>query len=322
MRDITPYIHPEDRQKQAHALKEAIATGRDYFCEFRFVRPDDQKVMWLEVQGKVIQDDDGRPARVWGVVLDRTEKVLLEKELSEQTKIAHRLSQRKSEFVAIVAHELRNPLAPIKGCISVLSDPRAEDQYKESALQIIRRQAEAIERLIEDLLDISRIEQGKIAYQPAQTDLAKLIEKAVETANPHFETKAQHLFVELPAEPLHVNVDERRMVQVVSNLLNNASKFTSREGAISVSVYRQEAEAVIAVKDNGVGITSEDLKSIFEPFFQSANVGARGDSGLGLGLSLSSALVKLHGGTIEAQSEGLGKGSEFIVRLPLASGTS
>ena len=311
-------VHPDDRPIHLNAIQESRRTGKDFSYRFRFIRPVDKRVMWVEAHGRVISDKAGK-ARFVGTSLDVTERVAMEQQLAEQAKILAQGSQRKSEFIATLAHELRNPLAPIKTCIRLLKDSRTDEHAKESALQVLERQTETIERLIEDLLDVSRIEQGKMALQVGKVDLGSIIKKAKEESMPHLDAKSQRLSVHVPEQPVFVNVDEGRMIQVVSNLLNNSAKFTAKNGSVSITASTEGDKARISVKDNGIGIPPENLKTIFEVFFQAGDRGVNGfNAGLGLGLSLSKALVEMHGGTIEARSEGRGKGSEFIIRLPLA----
>ena len=310
-------LHPDDRKKHLDAIEESRASGKEFSSRYRFIRPLDKRLMRVEARGRVIRDKAGR-ARMIGAAVDVTRRVSLEQQLAEHARALAEANQRKSQFIATLAHELRNPLAPIKNCIALMGDSRTDERSRKSALQIMKRQTEAIERLVEDLLEVSRIEQGKITLRPGRVDMAGIIQKATELSMPHVEAKSQHLSVQLPGEPLFVNADEGRMIQVLSNLLNNGSKFTAAGGSISITGSKDTGAAVISVKDDGAGIAPQDLKSVFEVFFQAGGAANQANPGLGLGLSLSRGLVELHGGTLEAKSEGPGKGSEFIVRLPLA----
>lgn len=247
------HMHPEDRQKHLDAIHQSRATGKDYLCQYRFIRPNDKRLMWVEAHGKVIRDPAGK-ARFVGTSLDVTERVLLEQKLREQSRTLAHESQRKSEFIATLAHELRNPLAPIKTSIHLIKGSQADEHARQLALEILERQTSRIEQLIEDLLDVSRIEQGKIVLHMEKVDLGTVINKASEVSMPHLDAKSQRLSVRVPGEPVFVNVDEGRMIQVVSNLLNNSSKFTAENGSISIVGGQEGDQAIISVKDNGIGI--------------------------------------------------------------------
>jgi signal transduction histidine kinase len=308
-------VHPDDRQRQRQTIQRAIETGERYFCQYRVVRPSDQRVMWVEAHGDVVRDRSGKTLRVSGVALDVTERMHLEQDLAQRTRAMALMSERKSEFMAMLGHELRSPLAPIKNAIALLSQAHADASARETALVALKRQVSAIERLVEDLFDVSRVEQGKMWLEPRPTDAANLISRAIDNVVPHLEARRQRLDVRLPPRHLIINADELRMVQVLTNLLGNASKFTARGGVISISAAEQDGRAVISVRDNGAGILPENLQSIFETYFQAATHPQQ--AGLGLGLSLCKAIVNLHSGTIAARSEGVGKGSEFVVTLPI-----
>jgi len=313
-------IHPEDKQRHLDAIKDSIATGKEFFSEYRFVRPDDQRVIWVEAHGRVVRDRFGN-TKMMGAAMDVTQRVSLEERLARQAQELARASERKSQVIATVAHELRNPLAPIRGGVSLLKDSRAAQHSKDLALAIVDRQTRRLERLIEDLLDISSIEQGKIRLCFECVEIAEVIKKAAEASLPYIEERAQRLSVVLPEKPLTICGDEGRLVQVFNNLLNNSSKFTVPGGSISIQATGDSNKIRIAVQDNGIGIPADRLKQIFEAFFQVGSQGSGVEPGLGLGLALSKAIVELHGGHIEAQSAGLGEGSTFIVSLPI-DGTS
>ncbi|QGZ65863.1 ATP-binding response regulator [Paraburkholderia acidisoli] len=227
--------------------------------------------------------------------------------------------RRKDRFLATLAHELRNPLAPIRNAIELL-DPRhgANDHVRADARQIASRQVEHLGRLVDDLLDVSRISHGKIALQMDTLDLRHIVEMAVETSRPFLEAKAQHLSVEIDCEPCHVMGDAIRVAQIISNLLSNAAKYTTEGGQIALRLDSNEGEVAIRVRDNGIGIAPDELPYVFDLFMQSREAIKRADGGLGIGLALVRELAELHGGTVGAHSDGLDRGSEFTVRLPLA----
>ncbi|MGQ0594541.1 MAG: chemotaxis protein CheB [Gammaproteobacteria bacterium] len=231
--------------------------------------------------------------------------------------------RRKNEFLAMLAHELRNPLAPIRNALEVLrlkarrNPKRPEDEAVQAASEMMERQLGQMVRLVDDLLDASRISRGKIDLRKERIELASAVHHAVETARPLYESMDHELTITLPPQPVYLNADPARLAQVVGNLLNNACKFTERGGRIGVTVEREGGEAVIRVRDTGVGIATEELPRIFEMFTQLDTSLERSRSGLGIGLALVKNLVELHGGTVEVHSAGLGQGSEFRVRLPI-----
>lgn len=225
--------------------------------------------------------------------------------------------RRKDEFLATLAHELRNPLAPISNATSLLKLAHSDRNIFERATGTIERQLTHLVRLVDDLLDMSRISRGKLDLRREHIELASVIYQAVETCRPMAEAARQEITVTLPAQPIYLDADPVRLSQVVSNLLNNASKFAGECGQISLTVSRRDSEVKISVRDNGIGIPPAMLNAIFEMFLQVDQSLERSQSGLGIGLTLAKRLVELHNGSIEALSEGLGKGCEFIVRLPV-----
>ena len=229
----------------------------------------------------------------------------------------HEADRHKDEFLAMLAHELRNPLAPIRNAASVLKLARHDRQACEQATETIGRQSSHLVRLIDDLLDVSRISQGKLELRRDRAELAPIIHQAVETCRPLAELAEHEVSVALPPQPVYVDADPVRLAQTLSNLLSNACKFMERRGRLSLTVARQGDDVTISVKDNGIGISPDKLDSIFEMFSQVDQSLERSQGGLGIGLALARRLVELHGGSIEARSEGLGKGSEFVIRLPV-----
>jgi CheY-like chemotaxis protein len=224
---------------------------------------------------------------------------------------------RKNEFLATLAHELRNPLAPIRNAAQVLKVKELADPDLKWGWEVIDRQVQQMARLLEDLLDVSRISHDKLYLRRERIEVAAVIRSAVETSRPLIDSGGQEFTVSLPSEPVYVDGDPVRLAQVFSNLLNNAAKYTEAGGHIELTGTRQGSEVVVSVKDDGIGIASEMLPHIFDIFSQAKRVLDRSQGGLGIGLSLVRALTELHGGRITALSAGLGKGSEFIVRLPM-----
>lgn len=222
----------------------------------------------------------------------------------------------KDVFLATLAHELRNPLAPVWNGLSIIKRAPDDAARVQQVAEMIERQVGQLARLVDDLLDVSRITTGKIELKKRPTDLASILHSAIETSRPHMEKAGHKLAVRLPDEPAHVDADPVRLAQVFSNLLNNAAKYTRPGGSIELIVEAQPERLVVRVRDNGTGIAPEMLGKVFSLFTQVTHPAERAQGGLGIGLSLAEGLVRLHGGSVEARSEGLDKGSEFIVYLP------
>jgi signal transduction histidine kinase/ActR/RegA family two-component response regulator len=237
----------------------------------------------------------------------------------EQAAVLQEADQRKTDFMAMLAHELRNPLAPILTSIELLRLLGSQDSHINQTRAIIERQVKQMVRLVDDLLDLTRIVRGKLELRRTILDVREAVAQAVQTVRPALEAQAHQLSVEVPDEPLYLQADETRIVQVLVNLLSNAAKYTERGGKIVVSVACEDDEVVLRVRDNGVGIEAEMLSRIFDLFTQIGRSLHRSQGGLGLGLTLVRQLVELHGGRVSVHSEGPGKGSEFVVRLPIAA---
>jgi len=227
------------------------------------------------------------------------------------------VDRRKDEFLATLAHELRNPLAPVRNALHILHQKDPSAPQWQWAKEVIDRQVCAMGRLIDDLMDLSRINQGKVELKREHVELAKVVQGAVETSRPLIEEMGHELTVILPPGPVIVDADLTRLAQVLLNLLNNAAKYTERGGRIDLRVELADSEVVVSVTDTGIGIPADKLQSIFEMFSQVEGALSRSRGGLGIGLSLVKRLVEMHGGNIEAKSCGMGQGSEFVVRLPI-----
>jgi CheY-like chemotaxis protein/two-component sensor histidine kinase len=223
--------------------------------------------------------------------------------------------RRKDEFLATLAHELRNPLAPIRNALEILGMPRVDAETLERSRAVLGRQVDHMVRLVDDLLDVSRVVSGKIELRSEPVELATVVARAIETVQPLIDAQRHHLSISLPSESLLLRADRMRLSQVVGNLLTNAARYTPAGGRISVTADRQGDMAVLTVRDNGVGIDPSMLVRIFDLFVQAENAGTHG--GLGIGLTLVKNLVELHHGTIEASSGGPGTGAEFVVRIPV-----
>ncbi|MES2481080.1 MAG: hybrid sensor histidine kinase/response regulator [Pseudomonadota bacterium] len=248
----------------------------------------------------------------------------LDRRVSERTRALHaseaRLrdaNRRKDEFLATLAHELRNPLAPVRNAVHLLRLQGGEGTVAARAGDIIERQVRLMSRLIDDLMDVGRIDQGKIELQRERIDVDSFLQDAIETAEPLIRELEHTLVVDKPEQPLFVCADRTRMGQALMNLLNNASKYMDRGGRIELNVWVDGGDVLLSVRDQGVGIPTDRLESIFQLFSQVETALSRSRGGLGIGLSLTQRLVEMHGGSVRAYSDGPGHGSEFIVRIPL-----
>jgi two-component system, sensor histidine kinase len=226
--------------------------------------------------------------------------------------------RRKDEFLATLAHELRNPLAPLRNALEILKMPDANPAMREKARAMMERQLGQMVRLVDDLLDVSRITTGKLGIRKALLEVQAAVRDGIETVRPFLESRRHTLEVQMPSQAISVEGDRTRLAQVFANLLHNAAKYTEPGGYIVISLVEEGSQAVVRVRDNGVGLAPESLAAIFDMFVQVDRTLERTQAGLGVGLTLSRQLASLHGGRIEAKSAGLGKGTEFIVRLPLA----
>jgi PAS domain S-box-containing protein len=262
----------------------------------------------------------GPPLGIGVVVADITERKRLEEALRQRAEELAEADRHKDEFLAILSHELRSPLAPLRHALQVMrlrgSDRRNASNW---ARDMIERQVQHIVRLVDDLLDVSRITRGKMRLHKEEVELAAVINQAVQSCRPLMETRSHHFTATLPDQPVYLEADPTRLEQVVTNLLNNAAKYTHAGGQVTLTVERTGTEVELRVKDTGVGIPPEMLTRIFEPFTQAERSLEHSQGGLGIGLTLVRRLVELHGGCVTAHSAGPGQGSEFVIRLPALS---
>jgi PAS domain S-box-containing protein len=307
-------IHPDDRVEVIAGLERArFGTDQAWSWEYRFRRGDGTYID-VEDRGSFLREVDGRAYRMVGSMRDVTSiKALLTRE-QQARREAESASRAKDEFLAMLGHELRNPLAPIITGMHLL---RMKDKRLSKELDVIERQAKHLVRLVDDLLDISRIAHGKIELKKERLDIATVIAAAIETTRPLIDTRRHTLDLDHPAGYV-VDADRARLVQVISNLLANAAKYSEPGGRITVRAQRVEGTIEVAVRDTGIGISPDMLPNIFSMFVQEKQALDRAQGGLGLGLAIVRSMVVLHGGTVSANSEGLGCGSEFVIRLPEA----
>jgi PAS domain S-box-containing protein len=306
----TPLVHPEDGG-YVEAFLECIRARTPFRGETR-ARAFDGEWRWVASYAVPHFSAAGEFQGFVGSSPDITER-----KRAEQAQLE--AARQKDDFIAVLAHELRNPLAPIRTAAGILRVRASNDPLVLRCRDVIDRQASHMARLLEDLLDVSRLSQGKLVLQRSRVLLRDALEAAVESSRPSIEQQRQELVLEGLDQPLVVDGDAARITQVVANLLENACKYTDAGGRISLSLTADRGHAVIAVRDTGIGIAPETLKRVFEPFAQGERTYHRSRGGLGIGLALARRLVVMQGGTIEARSEGPGRGSEFKVRLPLAT---
>jgi len=246
-------------------------------------------------------------------------KQAVERQAEELQRLNRELQEadgRKDDFIATLAHELRSPLAPIRNATQVWRAGNVPPEKREWACGVVERQVNQMARLLEELLDVSRIKQGKIEIRKSCVTLADVIASAVETSRPHIDASRHQLIVDLPERPILLDADGVRLAQVFSNLLNNAAKYTDPGGRIELHATTRDGFIEVRVEDNGIGFPPEIGEQLFAPFRQAESATGRAGGGLGIGLSLVRALVTLHGGTVHARSEGPQLGSQFVVRLP------
>lgn len=308
-------VHPEDREMVNQALTRALQGGREYDQEHRNLWPDGS-VHWMSGKGQVIRDETGQPVRMIGIAMDVTARKTLEKELEQRVHELAEGDRRKDEFLAMLAHELRNPLAPIRNALQILKTPSAGESLIKMAQEVMDRQTQQLTRLVEDLLDVSRITRGKINLHRETIELAAVVKRASETARPLMEEQRHDFTVHLPPDPILIHGDLVRLAQALANVLNNAGKYTEKGGQVQVLAERADGTAIIRVRDTGIGISAEVLPRIFDLFTQAERSLDRSQGGLGIGLTLVRTLVEMHGGSVQANSAGPGRGSEFVLRLP------
>lgn len=312
-------IHPDDREPTRAAIAKSNETGNAYDVYYRTCEPDGPGIKWIRALGGTDFDADGRPIRFDGVTVDVTAQKNAE---AESQRVAARLREadrRKDEFLAMLAHELRNPLAPVGTAAQILKRSTDNAERVAHAADIIERQVGHLTSLVDDLLDVSRVTRGLVTIEQEPVDLRTIVTAATEQAQPLLQSRHHALRTDVAAGDYFVSGDFHRLVQVVANLLTNAAKYTPQNGQIVLSVSAEATDAVIQVSDNGIGISAELIDDVFELFTQAERTPDRTQGGLGIGLALVRSLVQLHGGTVVAQSGGAGKGSTFTVRLPLVA---
>ena len=317
--DFYARIHDEDREPTRKAIAASISSRAPYDIVYRTVHPTTGAVKWVRALGGTDYAIDGTPAYFDGVTVDVSAHKLDEQKLSMLNEQLRSQDRLKDEFIATLSHELRNPLAPIRAAARVIASPQLTPVQLQRAQVIIERQVANMSLLLDDLLDIARITQGKLQLKKTIVSLFDVVDAAVEAVRPALESKRQPLSLSLPAEPVSLSADPLRVSQVLSNLLTNASKYSDPGGRIELSAATEGDSIRLSVKDEGIGLAPDSVAGIFAMFSQIEGVRGMSDGGLGIGLALVKGLSELHGGAVEARSAGLGQGSEFVVRLPLGA---
>ena len=307
---FTERIHPEDRTRVESAIAEAIRSGERYDIDYRIVQRSG-KVVWVTAKGKMFTEVTTGKQRFAGVAVEITERKAVEDSL-------HESNRRKDEFLAMLAHELRNPLAPIGAAAQLLITAQLDQGRIHKTSQIIARQVDHMTGLVNDLLDVSRVNRGLATIEKAPVEIRTIVADAVEQAAPLMQARGHQLAMELTPDSVIVDVDRKRLVQVIANVLNNAAKYTPQDGRICLMTEVQDADVFIKITDNGIGMTPDLTSRVFDIFTQGHVTPDRNSGGLGLGLALVKSLVELHGGSVTASSQGLGQGSSFTIRLSRA----
>ena len=318
MTDFYEGLHPEDRQQTADAFAAAVDPSRRalYDVEYRTIGKEDGAIRWVAAKGRGIFDADGKCIRVIGTAIDITQRRTTEASLRLSEEQLRQSDRKKDEFLATLAHELRNPLAPIVNAATLLQRPSIQPEQVTRYAQMIERQSKAMAVLLDDLLEVSRISTGKLLLKKKVVSIASLVESALEPVRAALETKEHTLRVEMNGGDALLDVDPVRVSQVLTNLLTNSIKYSDPGGSIVLRTESTSDQVIFEVEDTGIGLSTEQLPTIFDMFAQVAPAIERSEGGLGIGLAVAKALVEMHGGRLEASSRGLGTGSRFTVRLP------
>ena len=311
--DFARLVHPDDRAEVWRRIESALARESAFSADFRVVLPDG-RARWLSTWAQIHRPEDGAGPRMVGATLSIDAYKSAEAALREA-------DRRKDEFLAMLAHELRNPLAPISSAARLLRMGLGDAEKVQRAAEVISRQVTHVTKLVDDLLDVSRVTRGLIRIERKPVELADVVDAAIEQTLPRFDYRGHTLQRHGDGGRAVVMGDRARLVQIVANLLDNAARYTPPGGRIEVSFSSEGDTAAIRVSDSGGGIDAELLPHVFELFTQGKGP-AESAGGLGIGLALVRRLAQLHGGTAEAQSDGPGRGSTFTIRLPLERGTN
>jgi PAS domain S-box-containing protein len=314
---VVEFFFPEDQPLMMEKFfPDVLKHGRGEI-EIRFRHFKTGKARWMVYKVVMLTDEANQPIAYATVSQDVTERKRLADDLRRLAADLSETDRRKNEFLATLAHELRNPLAPMSNMLEVVKRAEGDETVVKRALETIERQLGQMIRLVDDLLDLNRITHDRLDLRRSEVELSSVVQQAVEVARPLLDASSHELIIDLPQEPIYLNADGARLAQVFGNLLNNSSKYTKANGTIWFTAERLDGDVVVKVKDNGAGIPPDKLKSIFDMFMQVDGTAEQSQGGLGIGLTLVKRLAEMHGGSIEARSDGEGLGSEFIVKLPV-----
>jgi PAS domain S-box-containing protein len=315
------FIHPDHRGRVKGVFDTALAEAPERSMHLEMLmRQNDGTYRWYAARADWHQEKTGEPAMLEGVNIDIQQLKTIGEERRKAIEQLKAEDVRKNEFLAMLAHELRNPLAPISAGAELLRMGRSDEERVRQTSEIINRQVSHMNNLINDLLDVSRVTRGLAELDNRLLDMRHVVGDAVEQANPLIHSKRHHLALYMPPDNAMVKGDEKRLVQVVANLLNNAAKYTPEGGNIALKIEVQTSHVILDITDNGIGMAPELVSRVFDLFAQAERTPDRSSGGLGLGLALVKNLVELHGGSVAAASEGIGKGSRFTVVLPRMQG--
>jgi PAS domain S-box-containing protein len=314
---VSDFFFPEDQDKIMNEFFPAVMKQGHGEIEIRFRNFKTAEARWMAYKVLMLTDSTGKPIAYATVSQDVTERKRMADNLRNLAADLSQADRRKNEFLATLAHELRNPLAPLCNMMEVLKRAEADAETLARARATIERQLAQMVRLVDDLLDLNRITHDRLELRKSDVELSAVIRAAVEVARPLIDSADHDLRVDLPREPIYLNADPARLAQVFGNLLNNSCKYTQTGGTIRLSAKQLDDDVVVSIKDNGAGIPHDKLISIFDMFTQVDRDPDRSQGGLGIGLTLVKRLIEMHGGSVEARSAGVGLGSEFIVHLPI-----
>ena len=314
---VRDFFFPEDQAKLMDEFFPGVLEQGHGEIEVRFRNFKTGEARWMAYKVVALTDSADEPVAFATVSQDVTERKQLADDLRRLAADLSEADRRKNEFLATLAHELRNPLAPMSNMLEVVKRANGDWEVLKQAHETLERQLGQMVRLVDDLLDLNRVTHDRLELRRSEVELSSVIQQAVEVARPLVDSAGHHLSVDLPDEPVYLDADRDRLAQLFGNLLNNSCKYTKPGGVVSLSAQHVGDEVVVAVKDNGAGIPAEKLESIFDMFMQVDRTSERSQGGLGIGLTLVKRLTEMHGGSIEARSDGEGQGSEFIVRLPI-----
>ncbi|WP_151638769.1 ATP-binding protein [Noviherbaspirillum aerium] len=302
-------VHPDDAQKLRQIRLAATPENPRYGMEFRMIRPQDGELIWVENRSHVIFDSDGNQRAVKGVTIDITQRKRSEEELREA-------NRQKDEFLAMLGHELRNPLAPIRAAAELMGFVRLDEKKVRDTSEVISRQVDHMTALIDDLLDVSRVTRGLVTLNKTMVDLKHVVSSALEQVGPAIEHRLHQLTIHVTPEPARAIGDEKRLIQVLANILNNAAKYTPDRGLIELRLEKVDVGTRIVIQDNGIGIPADLQPHVFDLFRQASRTPDRSQGGLGLGLALVKSLMELHGGSVKVHSAGQNMGSTFTLVFP------